>query len=62
MVSRKHILMLTARNIAPWVFLDRLYEGTRNLSKIRGHGYANVCRCCSSLSIYTSDMTQKKAN
>ena len=28
MVSRKHILMLTARNFSPWLFFDRLYEGT----------------------------------
>ena len=28
MVSRKHILMLIARNIAPWVFFERVYKGT----------------------------------
>ena len=28
MVSRKHILMLTSRNLAPWVFFNRLCGGT----------------------------------
>ena len=28
MMSRKHTLMLTARNLAPWVFFGSLYGGT----------------------------------
>ena len=35
MVSIKHILMLTDRNLAPWVFLTAYKGVPTNLSKIR---------------------------
>ena len=56
MVSRTHILMLTwltVRNLVPWVFLIVCMGVPPNLFKTMGYGnYANVCRCCSGLSIY----------
>ena len=43
------------------IYILTAYMGVPlNLFKIRGQGYANLCRCSSSLPIYTCNITHKR--